>query len=135
MICKYFSPLVACGLWLATAIAAPASPVARPSHQGAPAGTLATAFAAAARTYSVPASLLLAISYVETRWNVLIWNRDAPDGPEGVYGPMGLYGAAKGPGTLYQAARLLGVSPSLLKTDPSANIRGAAAVLAADQRA
>jgi hypothetical protein len=95
-------------------------------------GPLALAFATAARTFGVPEPLLLALSYVETRWNVLPWNGSFPDG---IFGPMALYGPATGPGTLRQAATALGISPTRLKTDPAMSILGAAAVLAADARA
>src|SRR5438128_5122798 len=128
------SRIVAGCLALVAAFSAPAWPAmgAPRVHVGAQTGPLAIAFATAARGFGVPEPLLRAMSYVETRWNVLPWNGYYPDG---VFGPMALYGPAAGPGTLRQAATALGISPARLKTDPAMNILGAAAVLAADARA
>lgn len=105
---------------------------------------------AAAREFGVPVRLLLAISYTETRWEP---TGDAPS-VDGGYGLMNLTartlpadagrGDAAHPGlrevtgpgraTLYEAARLLHVSPTTLSRSERQNIRGAAAVLADDAR-
>ncbi|MER5420157.1 N-acetylmuramoyl-L-alanine amidase [Streptosporangium roseum] len=119
------------------------------------------AFARAARTYGVPESVLLAVSYLESRW-------DANDGLPSVsagYGPMHLVDGRTGPGrhrhggedprgdesrprppvvpepaapppedTLRRAAELTGIAPGRLRRDPVANIRGGAALLADHQR-
>jgi N-acetyl-anhydromuramyl-L-alanine amidase AmpD len=85
-------------------------------------GRLASAFATAAQRYGVPMRLLIAISYAETRWD------PAPAG-----GPMALSEAPNHAGTLHQAAAALHV-PIATLSDPATSIRGAAAVLAGDQR-
>ncbi len=107
--------------------------------------------AAAAREFRVPFRLLLAISYVQTRWEPM---GDAPS-VNGGYGLMGLTaanppaqsargdGSLPGPGnasagqpgsTLPLAARLLRVSPATVAGDERQNVRGAAAVLASYAR-
>ena len=128
------SRLVAGCLALIAALGAPAWPAAHAPrvHAATQTGPLATAFATAARTFGVPEPLLLALSYVETRWNELPWNRYYPGG---IYGPMALNDPPTGPSTLRQAATALGVRPKELQTDPAMNIRGAAAVLARNARA
>jgi soluble lytic murein transglycosylase-like protein len=112
----------------------------------APGQTMALMRAAAAE-FGVPARLLLAISYDQTRW-------DRPGGAasvDGGYGVMDLtaktFPADDGRGdpahpagrfvtmvrthdTLDDAVRLLHVPAATLKTDERQNIRGAAAVLA-----
>src|SRR5438270_1451840 len=93
-------------LALIAALGAPAWPAAYAPrvHAAAQTGPLATAFATAARTFGVPEPLLLALSYVETRWNELPWNRYYPGG---IYGPMALNDPPTGPSTLRQAATAL----------------------------
>ncbi|MFG1684350.1 N-acetylmuramoyl-L-alanine amidase [Nonomuraea sp. NPDC049269] len=82
-------------------------------------------FAAAAREYGVPESVLLGVSYLESRWDA---NAGAPS-VAGGYGPMHLVDAP-----LRLAERLTGLPAARLRTDPAANIRGGAAVLASYQR-
>ncbi|MEV5706560.1 N-acetylmuramoyl-L-alanine amidase [Actinoallomurus sp. NPDC052274] len=94
--------------------------------------TRQAAFAAAAKRYEVPESVLLGVSYLESRW-------DANDGlpsVSGGYGPMHLtqVAAASEPQTLPEAAELTGVDAAKLRTDPAANIAGGAALLAKYQR-
>ncbi|MFF0322093.1 N-acetylmuramoyl-L-alanine amidase [Nonomuraea angiospora] len=143
-------------------------------------------FAAAAREFGVPESVLLGVSYLESRWDA---NGGSPS-TAGGYGPMHLVdafpadtlgplsgaaqdvsaiggghagpigdalGDARGdearpmprtfaeappssalsasapPTTLPEAGRLIGADPALLRTDPAANIRGGAALLASYQ--
>ncbi|MEV4009079.1 N-acetylmuramoyl-L-alanine amidase [Nonomuraea angiospora] len=168
---------------------------------GNPSGRQAE-FAAAAREFGVPESVLLGVSYLESRWDV---NGGSPS-TAGGYGPMHLVdafpadalsplaaaapstgdaqgahaslsgdphafssggghawpigdalGDARGddarpmprtfaeapptstlsasapPTTLPEAGRLIGADPALLRTDPAANIRGGAALLASYQ--
>ncbi|GHE32753.1 amidase [Streptosporangium violaceochromogenes] len=126
-----------------------------------PAGSRQAAFGLAARAYGVPESVLLAVSYLESRW-------DAHGGlpsVSGGYGPMHLVEARPGPAhrhhtegdprgdesrphtvrapaiapvppedTLRRAAQLTGTDPAALRTDPEANIQGGAALLADHQR-
>lgn len=95
-------------------------------------------FQAAADEYGVPQELLKAMGYVNTRWEM-----PPPDASEyeeggpvegspearGAYGIMSLY-QNPDKNTLGKAAELTGLSEEALKTDRSANIRGAAALLA-----
>ncbi|HUS26068.1 MAG TPA: N-acetylmuramoyl-L-alanine amidase [Nevskiaceae bacterium] len=105
-------------------------------------------FNAAAQEFGVPASLLLAVSYNQSRWTP---HGNAPSNDNG-YGLMNLRtkivakvqdgrGDPKRPVpaqatiqathyTLDDAATLLGVSPDMLKNSDQQNIRGGAAVLA-----
>ncbi|GAB3486536.1 N-acetylmuramoyl-L-alanine amidase [Flexivirga lutea] len=104
-------------------------------------------FTAAAGKYGVPAAVLAAISYGQTRWED---HAGRPSTSLG-YGPMHLIDgaaaqaqrdAAAGKGadtagvvdTLGQASTLTGLSKDTLRTDTAANIMGAAAVLADAQR-
>jgi N-acetyl-anhydromuramyl-L-alanine amidase AmpD len=108
-------------------------------------------FRAAAREFRVPAGLLLAISYNQTRWE-----RGNSPSVDGGYGLMDLTApvapAASGRGdparptgrgaalpgarfTLGEAAHLLRLSPAVLKASERQNLRGAAALLAYDARA
>ncbi|HSX17545.1 MAG TPA: N-acetylmuramoyl-L-alanine amidase [Patescibacteria group bacterium] len=127
------------GLVLPTALASAAS---------AASGQRTATFTAVANEFGVPANLLLAVSYNESRWTP---HGDTPSSDNG-YGLMDLRtktvavvedgrGDAKRPVsqqgeitathyTLDDAAKLLGVASGTLKTDERQNIRGAAAVLA-----
>ncbi len=102
-------------------------------------------FAAPATEYGVPAALLAAVSHAQTRWQD---HAGRPSTSAG-YGPMHLVDGAAAqqarddamgtPGarvidTLADAARASGVSAQALRTDPAANVRGAAALLATLQR-
>ncbi|MGW0226881.1 N-acetylmuramoyl-L-alanine amidase [Actinopolymorpha singaporensis] len=116
------------------------------------------AFVRAAREYAVPLPVLLGVSYLETRWDA---HQGRPS-MAGGYGPMHLTdlaaatardgapapeergdpsrpGATRVPrGPAFQsvdlAARLTGLGKATLRTEPAANIRGGAAVLAEYQR-
>jgi len=104
-------------------------------------------FAAAARAAGVPRDLLLAVSYMQSRWD----NHGGAPSTSGGYGPMHLTDApmdlnttGRGVGearqplmsakTLHLAAQLTGINATRLRTDPGANICGGAAVLAYFQR-
>ncbi|MFK0104386.1 N-acetylmuramoyl-L-alanine amidase [Streptomyces sp. NPDC091217] len=124
---------------------------------------LQNAFTDAAREFHVPRSVLMSVSYMQSRW-------DAHPGTPSVaggYGPMHLVDAARmqapspapGPATpnsgtavpgeagagapgahtvqpadLERAARLIRIPAGQLRTDAVANVRGGAAILAATQR-
>jgi hypothetical protein len=111
-------------------------------------GQRAAAFTAAANEFGVPANLLLAVSYNESRWTphgvtpssdngyglmdlraktvgVVEDGRGDPKRPAPLQGEVGATHY-----TLDEAAGLLNVSPDSLKSDEQQNIRGAAAVLA-----
>jgi hypothetical protein len=108
-------------------------------------------YARAAQEFGVPESVLLAVSYLETRWDVHARQPSRAGG----YGPMHLtdlaaaVAFARGDsarpststaptspalGTVALASRLTGIAEARLRTDPTANIRGGAAVLAEYQR-
>jgi len=106
------------------------------------------AFAAASKTYGVPPSVLLGVSYLQSRWD----DHGAAPSTSGGYGPMHLTeivekadlpkgdrslrsSGAPGPlPTIAIAADLTDLDASRLKSDDEANICGGAAVLASYQR-
>ena len=101
------------------------------------------AFAAAAREFHVPERLLLAVSYAQSRWD----DHHGRPSTTGAYGPMALVGRPSGAvaprglpagpestQSLDRAARLIHASPARLRTDPAANVRGGAALLAAQEK-
>ncbi|MFF5018332.1 N-acetylmuramoyl-L-alanine amidase [Streptomyces sp. NPDC001165] len=113
-------------------------------------------YKAAANEYHVPRSVLMGVSYLQSRWDS---HQGAPS-VVGGYGPMHLVdapqpqqtpqlkkgqprtGAAGSPSSgmpkpaadLRRAARLTGLPAEELRTDDAANVRGGAALLAATQR-
>ena len=123
------------------AVASPRQGAARPAAPNA--GRLMASYTAAAREYHVPASILLAIGYNESRWE----SHGSMPSADGGYGLMNLtvrsfrttssrtgkpvtVKLVKTHYTLDDAAALLHVSTATLKTSAAQNIRGAAAVLA-----
>ena len=84
---------------------------------------LDAAFAQAAREFDVPAELLKAYSYAETRWEMVRGSEEF-EGMPAAYGLMALRGAK-----LTEGARLAGESEEAVRTRPEANIRAAAALL------
>ncbi|MER7249935.1 N-acetylmuramoyl-L-alanine amidase [Kribbella sp. NPDC000426] len=112
----------------------------------APSAVAATAYSAAAAKYGVPESVLLAVSYAESRWDD---HAGAPS-TSGGYGPMHLtslgasevadlsgkqkVATAESLQTLKKASELTGLDASSLRTDITANINGGAAVLASYQK-
>jgi hypothetical protein len=172
---KRFSPCVPSALRkyrrtvCATASTALLAPLLIPlltgsSADGTAADRLENDFAAAADEYHVPRSVLLGVSYLQSRWDS---HHGAPS-VGGGYGPMHLVDTAQAqatepphrgsarqkpatagspisgtadsggrsatPADLRQAARLTGAPPGQLRTDAAANVRGGAALLAATQR-
>ncbi|OJT18807.1 N-acetylmuramoyl-L-alanine amidase [Archangium sp. Cb G35] len=81
------------------------------------------AFAKAGKDFGVPADLLKAISYTETRWEMVRGEVEF-QGMPAAYGLMALRGEK-----LSEGARLAGVSEEAVRTQPEANIRAAAALL------
>jgi hypothetical protein len=100
------------------------------------------AFRVAAVSHGVPENLLLAVSYLQSRWDA---HRGAPS-VTGGYGPMHLTDTRtalrdgppvpSGPDRqrVDEAARLTGLPGERLIGDPDANVLGGAALLAAYQR-
>ncbi|WP_424189766.1 N-acetylmuramoyl-L-alanine amidase [Actinokineospora sp. G85] len=124
-------------------------------------------FAAAAAEFGVPEPVLLAVSYLQSRWDshagqpstaagygpmhltdVVTANQDAPHHSDGAEDPRGDSArlplapahhpadtSAASLRTVERAAELTGLDPAALRSDPAANIRGGAALLADHQRA
>lgn len=98
--------------------------------------TMQAQAAAAAAKAGVPERLLLAVGYLQSRWETNGWQASTSGG----YGPMHLTDpavdqAVRGPGpTLDVAARISGLDQVRLRSDLAANLAGGAAVLADDQR-
>lgn len=98
--------------------------------------SLVTEFEEAAEAYAVPVSLLLAMGYVNTRWEM-------PPPEASDYEPRDLHGrGAYGimqlvqndtADTLGDASRLTGIPEEVLKTDRRSNILGGAALLGKSQ--
>lgn len=98
--------------------------------------SLQSEFKTAAEEYRVPVELLLAMGYVNTRWEMP--PPQASGYEEGELDGKGLYGImalVRNPAadTLGEAASLTGLSEDELKTSREANIRGGAALLAKSQ--
>ncbi len=92
-----------------------------------PASThLDEAFADAASDFDVPRDLLVSVSYALTRLD----DRGGAASADGAVGLMNLYlDEARSP-SLAEAAELTGLDEERVETDPVANIRGGAAILA-----
>jgi N-acetyl-anhydromuramyl-L-alanine amidase AmpD len=116
---------------------------------GAVANARQRAFAAASRTFGVPTSVLLGVSYMQSRWD----DHGAAPSTSGGYGPMHLTdvdveeaGLAKGDGsnrssdgpdslhTASIAADLTQLDEASLKSDDASNICAGAALLSTYQR-
>ena len=80
-------------------------------------------FSAAGAEFGVPAELLRAIGWVETRWQMVAGSEEFPGRPA-AFGVMALRGMH-----LERGAVLLGVPVETARRDPRANIRAAAALL------
>ena len=144
---KIFAILAALALPISVAgMSSAGSPTAVAAAPVPSAGSVAEAFRSAAQQYGVPESILLAVSYAETRWD----DHQGKASTSGGFGPMHLtdVGAietvdlsggpktvsAESTRTLHRAAELTGLDPAALRTDAAANIAGGAALLADHQR-
>lgn len=100
--------------------------------------TLQTEFEDAANKYGVPVEVLLAMGYVNTRWEMPPpeTNEYAAGDLHG-WGAYGIMALVQNPSanTLGEASRLTGSSEEELKADRAANIMGGAALLAHSQGA
>ncbi|MDH6220845.1 N-acetylmuramoyl-L-alanine amidase [Streptomyces pseudovenezuelae] len=156
------------GALVSAALLLPLIGAAPAAGAGSSADRLQLAFSSAAAEYHVPQSVLLGVSYLQSRWDA---HAGAPS-VTGGYGPMHLTDArtalatashhsegaedARGDSaraalhpdtkvpanselparlkTLTKAAELTGLSQAELRTDPSANVAGGAALLAEAQQ-
>lgn len=98
-----------------------------------PGSSLAAEFEEAAEEYGVPVDLLMAMGYVNTRWEMpppeaSEYEKGDPHG----WGSYGIMALVQNPysDTLGEASRLTGIPEEELKTNRAANIRGGAALLA-----
>jgi hypothetical protein len=101
-----------------------------PSPREAP---LVAEFRVAAEEYGVPMELLMAMSYVNTRWEMPPPGANAyVAGDLHGWGSYGIMALVQNPysDTLGEASRLTGIPEERLKRDRAANIRGGAALLA-----
>jgi hypothetical protein len=101
-----------------------------------PGSAIVAEFKEAAEEYGVPMALLMAMGYVNTRWEMPLpgANVYAAGDPHG-WGSYGIMALVQNPisDTLGEASRLTGIPEEVLKTDRAANIRGGAALLAASR--
>ena len=98
--------------------------------------SLVAEFEEAAEAYAVPVSLLLAMGYVNTRWEMP--SPEASDYEPGDLHGRGAYGIMQlvrngTADTLGEASRLTGIPEEVLKTDRRSNILGGAALLGESQ--
>jgi hypothetical protein len=98
-----------------------------------PGSSLVAEFREAAEEYGVPMELLMAMGYINTRWEMPppetnAYERGNPYG----WGSYGIMALVQNPysDTLGEAFRLTGIPEEALKTNRAANIRGGAALLA-----
>jgi N-acetyl-anhydromuramyl-L-alanine amidase AmpD len=109
-----------------TAQSSAPSAVADAAREAAAKGGLDPLFEQAAREFNVPAGLLKAVSFSETRWQM--WpGLTEFEGRAPAYGVMALSGER-----LERGAALAGVSVEAARTDARANIRAGAALLSAE---
>lgn len=101
-----------------------------------PVSSLEAEFQEAAKQYGVPKELLLAMGYVNTRWEMPPpeSNEYEPGDLHG-WGSYGIMALVQNPSsdTLGEASRLTGIPEETLKTDRRSNILGGAALLAESQ--
>lgn len=98
-----------------------------------PGTSLVAEFAEAAEEYGVPVELLMAMGYVNTRWEMPSPVVNAyEEGDLHGWGSYGIMALVQNPysNTLGEASRLTGIPEEQLKIERAANIRGGAALLA-----
>lgn len=103
----------------------PVSPRASDPASPPATGQYDAMFESAGQAFNVPAPLLKAVGYVETRWEMIEGHQEFPGQPV-AHGLMALKGEQ-----LQLGAGLAGVSVEAARTQPEANIRAAAALLSA----
>lgn len=102
-----------------------------------PDSSLMQEFKDAAKEFGVPVGVLIAMGYVNTRWEMP--PPEASEYEEGElhgWGGYGIMALVRNPATdtLGEASRLTGIPEEKLKTDRRSNIRGGAALLAKSQK-
>ena len=106
------------------------------AREPSPGSSLVEEFEAAAREYKVSKELLMAIGYVNTRWEMPPPEASnyEPGDIHG-WGGYGIMALVRNPSTdtLGAASELTGIAEAKLKTDRKSNILGGAALLAASQ--
>lgn len=118
--------LAGCGMEPEAAPQLPAGePVAAPKAMT----TLEEGFARAAADFGVPATLLKAIAYAETRFYHVPGAESEFEGQAPAYGMMALRGER-----LERGAQLAGLTVEEVRSDSVANVRAAAALLAAEAK-
>ena len=92
-------------------------------------------FEEAAGQYRVPVELLLAMGYVNTRWEMPPPANEYKSGDLHGWGSYGIMALVRNPtsDTLGEASRLTGVSADKLVADRKSNILGGAALLSRSQ--
>lgn len=98
-----------------------------------PGSPLVAEFREAAQEYGVPIELLMAMGYINTRWEMPPPQMSAYErGNPHSWGSYGIMALVQNPysDTLGEASRLTGIPEGELKTNRAANIRGGAALLA-----
>lgn len=86
-------------------------------------GPVYRSFVSASRRWEVPLQVLMAVGYVESRWE----QRDGEPSLDNGYGIMHL--TEREDGTMARASALSGLPPDALKKEAAANIEGGAALL------
>jgi hypothetical protein len=133
---REFLKLVGSGLLGATLLGSvgAAKTFAQVAQAGpSPGASLTAEFEEAAQAYGIPMELLMAMGYVNTRWEMPPpganqYERAYPHG----WGSYGIMALVQNPyaDTLGEASQLTGIPEGMLKTDRAANIMGGAALLA-----
>jgi hypothetical protein len=106
-------------------------------NEPSPVSSLVAEFRGAAEGYGVPVELLMAMGYVNTRWEMTPPEANAYEkGDLHGWGSYGIMALVQNPfsDTLGEASRLTGVPEEELKTSRAANIWGGAALLASSAR-
>lgn len=106
------------------------------AQRGEPGADLKEEFEDAAEEFGVPASVLIAMGYVNTGWEMPPPSAsDYEEGDLHGWGGYGIMALVRSPSTdtLSEASQLTGIPEEKLKNDRRSNIRGGAALLAKSQ--
>ncbi len=131
---RVFLKISAAGLAGVTLLGSLGSAGALVPEDPAPNSSLLAEFKEAAKEHGIPVELLMAMGWVNTRWEMpLPETNEYEKGNLHGWGSYGIMALVKNPfsDTLGDASRLTGIPEEKLKTDRAANIRGGAALLSA----